>query len=157
MTGQRAASLERLAGELGVDVTFVGLQPKPRVRELLAAASAVVIPSRCVENCPLTAIEAMALGRPVVASRVGGLPDLVRDGEHGLLVDHGAPEALRDALLRLHAEPDLGEEMGRRGRAQAVDRHAAPAHLDAVLEIYAEASAMAYRTPPVALRAKATP
>ena len=155
--GPERESLERLAGELGVDVAFLGLQPKPRVRELLAAAAAVVIPSRCVENCPLTAIEAMALGRPVVGSRVGGLPDLVEHGDQGLLVDPDEPEALRGALLRLDADPDLGEMMGRRGRARAVDRHSAPAHLDAVLGMYAEASARTRRTPPPARMAEATP
>jgi glycosyltransferase involved in cell wall biosynthesis len=153
--GPERESLERLAGELGVDVTFAGLQPKPRVRELLAAAAAVVIPSRCVENCPLTAIEAMALGRPVVASRVGGLPDLVEHGGHGLLVDHDDPEALRAALLELDDDPARAEAMGGRGRVRAVERHSAPAHLEAVLGIYAEAAALRRPAPPATQMAEA--
>jgi glycosyltransferase involved in cell wall biosynthesis len=138
--GPQRAALERLAGELGVRATFTGQLAKSRVRELLGSARAVVVPSRCVENCPLAVIEAMALGRPVVASRVGGIPGLVEDDGEGMLVEHDSPEALRAALLALADDPDGAERMGARGRERAVARHSAAAHLEAVLDVYGEAT-----------------
>jgi glycosyltransferase involved in cell wall biosynthesis len=59
----------------------------------------------------------MAAGRPLVATRVGGLPDVVRDGENGLLVDERDPAALAEAIVNLASEPELRHRMGDSGRA----------------------------------------
>lgn len=75
-----------------------------------------LVPSLCPDSCPTVAMEAMATGRPVVASRIGGLPDLVDDGETGFLIPPGDPEALRRALARLLADPDLRARMGEAAR-----------------------------------------
>jgi glycosyltransferase involved in cell wall biosynthesis len=79
-----------------------------------------VVPSIWPEPCPTVAMEAMASGRPVVASRIGGLPDLIADGETGLLVAPGDPEALRRALARLLSDPPLCGRMGAAGRVRAL-------------------------------------
>jgi glycosyltransferase involved in cell wall biosynthesis len=72
-----------------------------------------LVPSIWAEPFGIVALEAMAAGRPVIASRIGGLADLVADGETGLLVPHGDPAALRQAMARLLADPSLRERMGR--------------------------------------------
>jgi glycosyltransferase involved in cell wall biosynthesis len=61
-------------------------------------------------------MEAMACGKPVVASRVGGIPELVRDGTDGILVESGDVEALADSILRLLKDPALRKRMGKAGR-----------------------------------------
>ncbi|WP_448625440.1 glycosyltransferase family 4 protein [Geodermatophilus sp. URMC 64] len=120
--------------QVGDSTVFAGFQdPAPYV----AAADVVLVPS-LIEPFGLVAAEALLLGRPVVASRVGGLPEIIRDGETGLLVDPDDPRALADAIIRLLSDPALAAELGRAGRADAQARFsmaAYSAHLsDAVLE-----------------------
>lgn len=88
------------------------------VRSLYHAAHAVVIPS-LREGQSLVALEAMACGLPVVASRAGGLPELVRHGETGLLVPPGDPATLAAALAELAGDPERCRRLGAAGRGQA--------------------------------------
>jgi glycosyltransferase involved in cell wall biosynthesis len=89
--------------------------PRAELEPLLAGAAVVAVPSRR-EGFGLVAAEAMAHGKPVVASAVGGLLDLVVDGETGLLVPPGDVEALRAALERLLGDPELRRRLGAAGR-----------------------------------------
>jgi glycosyltransferase involved in cell wall biosynthesis len=81
-------------------------------------------------------IEAMAWGKPVLGSHVGGIPELVRDGLDGLLVPYDDPAALGEAMTRLAADDDLVATMGRSARARVEERFDAPAHYAAVVEAY---------------------
>jgi glycosyltransferase involved in cell wall biosynthesis len=78
-----------------------------------------VVPSRWPDPCPLVALEAMAAGRPLVASAVGGLPDLVLDGTTGILVPPGDASALRASIVKLLAEPGQRARMGQAGRQRS--------------------------------------
>ncbi len=80
------------------------------------------MPSRWAEPFGLVALEAQLAGRPVVASRVGGVPEFVIDGETGLLVPPDDPVALAAALRRLVADPLLARQLTLAARAQAVDK-----------------------------------
>lgn len=109
--GGRQAGLERRAAELGLARKIHFLGNVDALGPVLLAADAVVLASR-EEAQPLSILEAMVRGRPVVASAVGGLPDLIQDGVSGLLVPPGDPEALARALATLHQHPELGEQFG---------------------------------------------
>ncbi len=98
----------------------LGLLPHSELDRLYARAAVVVLPSYR-EGLPLAVIEAMAHGRPVVATTVGGIPELVVDGETGLLVPPGDPQALRSALERLLADPALRRRMGQAGRERIIE------------------------------------
>lgn len=87
-------------------------------------ALAGVVPSIWPDPCPGVAMEAMATGRPVIASRIGGLPDIVADGETGILVPPEDAGALRSAMARLIADPALAARMGAAGRERVRDFHA---------------------------------
>ena len=89
----------------------LGMVPRDELYRLLDRASVVVFPSRR-DGFPVTCAEAMAHGRAVVATAVGGLPDMVVDGETGLLIPPGNPAALRSAIDRLLADPDLRRRLG---------------------------------------------
>jgi glycosyltransferase involved in cell wall biosynthesis len=115
-----------------------GMLSRDELEPLLAGAAIVVVPSRR-EGFGLAAAEAMAHGKPVVASAVGGLPDLVVDGETGLLVPPGDVEALRAALERLLADRDLRRRFGAAGRERAARLLARDTVTDALLDVYREA------------------
>jgi L-malate glycosyltransferase len=104
------------ACRLGDHVRFLGLRGD--VARLLAAADLFLL-SSISEGIPLTLIEAMAAGLPIVATRVGGVPEVVEDGRTGLLTPGGNPQALAESILRLADQPLLRGEMGRLGRARA--------------------------------------
>jgi glycosyltransferase involved in cell wall biosynthesis len=140
--GPLGAELETKARRLRLDARFLGQLDFDSLAAAVHGARAVVLPSRCHENCPLAVLEAMAWGRPVIASRTGGVPELVRDGEEGLLVPPGDKRSLRDAFARLAGAPEEAERMGRRGRERVESRYTPQAHLRAVTEAYALARAV---------------
>jgi sugar transferase (PEP-CTERM/EpsH1 system associated) len=119
--GDEQAAVEALAAELGLadHVRFLGLVRD--VPAVLRRASLFVLSSTS-EGIPVTLLEAMARGLPVVATRVGGIPEVVADGETGLLVPPSDPAALAEALLALASDPARGEAMGRAGR-ERVESH----------------------------------
>lgn len=92
------------------------------VSDLFAEASVVVSPSVLPESFGLVVLEAMAYGRPVIASALGGPRELVVDGETGFLVTPGDDAALADAIERLVTDPDLARRMGEAGRRRAAER-----------------------------------
>ncbi|MFN3476458.1 MAG: glycosyltransferase [Candidatus Methylomirabilales bacterium] len=113
--GPLRGQLEELARELGLeqDVRFLG--SRHDIPELLALMDVAVLPS-LEEGFPNAVLEAMAAGKPVVATRVGGVPEAVIHGETGLLVPPKDPQALADAILALLDDPPRAEEMGKAGR-----------------------------------------
>jgi glycosyltransferase involved in cell wall biosynthesis len=133
--GPDRAELERRANELGIarETLFLGYQED--VAPYYAAFDALVLPSGN-EGTPVSAIEALAAGRPVVATRVGGVPDVVRDGEDGFLVEAGATEDLAERLVRLAEDPGLRERMGAQGRARVLPRYAVDRLVDDVDRLY---------------------
>jgi glycosyltransferase involved in cell wall biosynthesis len=99
--------------DLGGTVSLLGLRSD--VPDVLAALDVVVLSSDR-EGTPLALMEAMGAGKPIVATRVGGVPDLVEDGVHGLLVPPRDPRALADAVARLLRDPRLRSRLGDRAR-----------------------------------------
>jgi glycosyltransferase involved in cell wall biosynthesis len=112
--GPELAALQAQAQRLGVAerVRFLGQRTDPG--DLLAACDVFALPSRA-EGLGVAALEALGAGRPVVASRVGGLAEVVVDGRCGLLVPPEDPMALAAALRRLASEPDLRDRLGAAG------------------------------------------
>jgi len=124
---------DRVPGALGF-VQHTELPP------LYERAAVVAVPSHR-EGFGVACAEAMAHARPVVASAVGGLLDLVVDGETGVLVPPRDVPALREALERLLADPDLRRRLGEAGRARVQERFSWPAVTDATLAAYEDALA----------------
>jgi len=117
--GELRAAVEARAVALGLaqHVVFTGFAEEPL--PWVAAADAALVPSRWTEAFGLVALEALALGTPLVASRVGGLAEIVADGDSGLLVERDDVAAMAAALVRLWREPELRERLRRRGRERA--------------------------------------
>jgi glycosyltransferase involved in cell wall biosynthesis len=138
--GPERARLEELAGRIAPGrVRFHGLLPKAEVLALFRSAAAVAVPSRWWENQPMTVLEALASGTPVVASDLGGLSELIEPGVTGVLVPPDDPEALARALRPFVAGHPAAVAMGRAGR-EAVEAGFSPAlHLARLDAIYQEA------------------
>jgi glycosyltransferase involved in cell wall biosynthesis len=120
--GSERTRLEREAGELGLSgkVHFIGVRDDvPAVLKLMD----VLVLSSLSEGSPNVVLEAMAAGVPVVAMRVGGVPEVVEDGVSGFLVDPGDAPGLSNAVLRLLNDADRAREMGEKGRAIAVENY----------------------------------
>ncbi|MFO0891133.1 MAG: glycosyltransferase [Isosphaeraceae bacterium] len=115
--GPRRGELDLLVRELGVDEIVTLLGETRDVRSVMMRGSIFVLPSRS-EGISLTLLEAMASGLPTVATRVGGSPEIVVEGETGLLVPPADPEALAGALLRLRRDPEAACRMGQAGRSR---------------------------------------
>jgi starch synthase len=111
--------------------------PKPEVIQLLTHATVFACPS-IYEPLGIVNLEAMACGTAVVGSRTGGIPEVVADGETGLLVPPGEPEPLAEALNALLRDPDRAEAMGQAGRKRAVSEFGWPAIAAQTAELYAE-------------------
>jgi glycosyltransferase involved in cell wall biosynthesis len=133
--GPDRETLERRAHELGIarNVLFLGYQDD--VAPFYAAFDALVLPS-ANEGTPVSAIEALAGGRPVVATRVGGVPDVVRDGIDGFLVEPGDVDAVADRLARLAADGELRRQMGKAGRERVLARYSVERLVDEVDGLY---------------------
>jgi glycosyltransferase involved in cell wall biosynthesis len=118
--GPQREQLEVLARELAVDARFLGRRDD--VPELMACADVVAVPSVWHEAFGFTVAEAMRAGRPVVASEIGGIPELIDDGTTGLLFPAGDPAQLRGRLGTLAGSPAMRERLGAAARAEAARR-----------------------------------
>lgn len=117
-TGPEEPALRRLAQELDAEVTFTGHLDKPDLKRVIGEARALVLPSEWYENAPVSILEAYALGRPVIGTRIGGIPELVADGQTGALVEPGNATMLAEALAALASLPSSARAaMGGAGRA----------------------------------------
>jgi glycosyltransferase involved in cell wall biosynthesis len=121
--GPHQASLMQRAAALGLRdrVTFAGPQPHAELPHYYAIADAFVVPSIAHETFSIASCEAMSCQRPVIGTRVGGLPEVVRDGETGYLVPPGDAAALADRIGALLADPALRVRMGAAGRAWTLE------------------------------------
>jgi glycosyltransferase involved in cell wall biosynthesis len=135
--GEERPALEALSRDLGVDgaVTFFGW------RQDLAAVYGdldVVVNASRNEGTPVSLIEALAAGKPVVATRVGGTPDLLGGGEHGLLVPPAEPAALAAAILQTIEESEAALRRARAGREHVLARHSSDRLVRDVDALYRE-------------------
>jgi glycosyltransferase involved in cell wall biosynthesis len=135
--GPDREAVEREAHELGIARNVISVGYQRDVSPYYALFDALVLPS-ANEGTPVVAIEALASGRPVVATRVGGVPDVVTDEEDGYLVGVGDVEAIAAALERLARDPELRRAFGSRGRTGVVPRYRVERLIDDVDSLYRE-------------------
>jgi glycosyltransferase involved in cell wall biosynthesis len=145
--GPSRAALEQLAEARAPGrVRFHGRLAKPELQQLVRRSVATVAPSRWHENQPMTVLESFGAGVPVVASDLGGLPELVRDGLDGLVVPPERPDALAEALDRIVADPEGALRMGARARQRIVSDFTPQRHLERLATVYDVAAGRHQRT-----------
>ena len=123
--GPERDDAEVLAERLGVGdcIEFVGKQPQSQIKDYLSVADLLLLPSQ-TESFGLAALEAMACEVPVIATRVGGLPEVVEDGECGYLFAVGDVQGMAETAIEILSDESLRERLGRRGREIAISRFA---------------------------------
>ncbi len=137
LAGRIDRSLEkRLHQLLPRNAQYLGMKQGKELRRLLSNALAIVLPSLCYENQPFSILEAFANSKPVIASNLGGMTELVKDEERGLLVPPGDTQALADAMKWLVAHKREAKEMGRNGYQYAREVHSPESHYKELMEIY---------------------
>jgi glycosyltransferase involved in cell wall biosynthesis len=133
--GPDRQATEQLAHDLGIVDRCLFLGYQDDVAPFYAAFDALILPS-ANEGTPVSAIEALAAARPVVATGVGGVPDVIRDGVDGFLVEPGDVDGLADRLGRLAADRELAKRMGEAGRTRVLERYSVGRLIADVDELY---------------------
>lgn len=133
---------ERLAREYP-EAHFTGYRAGDELRQLVCECAFVVVPSQWYENCSMTVLESMAMGKPVIASRIGGLPEQVDHGTTGFLFDSGDAHELKKYMQFLVGSADLRNTMGKAARAKVEREYSLESHCAHLLEIYEELLARA--------------
>jgi glycosyltransferase involved in cell wall biosynthesis len=118
------------------NVRFLGYLSGAQFRKEIRDAMLVVLPSESPENNPLAVLEAFALGKPVLASRLGGIPELVKDGVTGMTFCARNVDDLREKISQLAASPELLIGMGRNARVLVESRFSPSAYYEGLMEIY---------------------
>lgn len=117
-------------------VQFMGFRSGEELKQLFLNARFLVIPSECYENCPMVVLEAFSAGKPVIGSKIGGIPELIEHGTDGLLFEPGDAQALAEAMAALWKDPSTASEMGRQGRAKVEERFSIDKYMQSLIGIY---------------------
>lgn len=135
--GPEREKLERTVAERAIrGVRFLGLVSREKVADLASRARCLLLPSIWYENFPFAVMEAFALGKPILASRIGAIPELVDEGRNGLLFSPGDAQDLAEKLETLLADKKLALRLGRAGRAKAEREWSPEAHYGRVETVY---------------------
>jgi len=137
--GPDRGKLENLAAPIRSGrVEFIGQQTSESVIRLLRGCLALVLPSTCLENLPYSIMEAMSAGKPVIGSRIGGIPELIDHERNGLLFEPGNSDQLADCLKRLMSDSESARRMGKAGREKTLRLYSAEKHYEAIMDLYSE-------------------
>jgi glycosyltransferase involved in cell wall biosynthesis len=133
--GELREELERRASN-GNGVSFSGFLSKERLAKVWRGAAFTVVPSVWYENFPYAILESFAFGKPVIASRIGGMPELVKDGETGLLVEPGNSEELAEKISYLISKPEEVWRMGQMARRTLEEQYSVEKHYESIMSLY---------------------
>ncbi len=124
--------------KLQKNIEFIGYKSGKELHDLIRGSKFVVLPSIWYENYPMSLLEASALGKPMIGSRLGGIQEIIKDNESGFLTKPGDPKDLREKMQRLWGNRSLCEQMGQRARETVLERNAPDKHYERLMEIYRE-------------------
>jgi glycosyltransferase involved in cell wall biosynthesis len=135
--GPLGEALRARAADMGLDnVEFLGYVTGDELCAAFSGALCVIVPSECLENSPITVFESFAYGKPVIGASIGGIPELVVEGETGLLFRPGDAAGLAEKVEQLAADRRRAGRMGRAGRARLEHDHSPRLHCDRILDVY---------------------
>jgi len=119
-----------------VNVKFLGHIKGERLKTAVRNSQFAILPSEWYENCPYSILEAFALGKPVIGSDIGGIPELIEDGIDGLLFEPGNSEELSEKITYLIGRPGLRERMGRNARKKVEEKYNPEVYYQRLMGVY---------------------
>ena len=135
--GPEEAALRQLAFELDADIVFAGHMAKPELKQLIGESRALVLASEWYENAPISVLEAYALGRPVIGTRIGGIPELIVHNKTGVLVAPGNVGMLAEALASMAKLPRTARNrLGAAGRDWVLREFSPEKYRDRTMALY---------------------
>jgi len=135
--GELRNRLEEYVSEKGIaNIEFSGYLGEERLKSVIRNSMFAVVPSEWYENCPYSVLEAFALGKPVIGSDIGGIPELIDDGINGLLFETGNSQELSEKIAYLTSRPRLREQMGRNARKKVEEEYNPELYYERLMEIY---------------------
>ena len=135
--GPEEAALRQLAFELDADIVFAGHMAKPELKQLIGESRALVLASEWYENAPISVLEAYALGRPVIGTRIGGIPELIVHNKTGVLVAPGNVSMLAEALASMaKLPPTARNRLGAAGRDWVLREFSPEKYRDRTMALY---------------------
>jgi glycosyltransferase involved in cell wall biosynthesis len=137
--GPLEEELKILAASLDANVEFLGYQAGEALHKVISNARAVVLPSECYENAPICIMESYALGRPVIGAKIGGIPELIREGETGVTFEPGNIESLKNALIKFkNMTDDAVIEMGKTARQWVENEYTVEKYSERLQNLYSK-------------------
>ncbi len=115
---------------------FLGYKSGDELNNLIAKTAFVVVPSEWYENCSMVVLEAMAFGKPIIGSRIGGIPEQIEDGKTGFLFEMGNKKELAEKMVTLSGDSELRMAMGKAARAKLKREYSLQQHCAKLLQIY---------------------
>ncbi len=135
--GELRNKLEECVSEKNIaNIEFSGYMDEERLKSVIRDSMFVVVPSEWYENCPHSVLEAFALGKPVIGSDIGGIPELIEDGIDGLLFEPGNSEELSEKIAYLISRPRLRKQMGRNARKKVEEEYNPELYYERLMKIY---------------------
>lgn len=135
--GPQEEELKVLAASLGANVTFLGFRSGAALHQIISNARAVVLPSEWYENAPMSVMESYALGKPVIGANIGGIPELIREGETGITFESGNVESLIISLIRFKRMNNSAvAEMGKAARQWVEADYTIEKYAERLLSLY---------------------
>lgn len=138
-TGELEQDLKEMALSKGLNVHFCGFKSGDDLKDLVRKARVVVLPSICYENNPMVVLESFAMGTPVVGSDIGGIPELIQNGENGFLFGVGNSRELGEKIKRVfELDRRLFKDMGKRGRHFVEEHFCRETHYKLLSDLYTQ-------------------
>lgn len=120
------------------NVEFLGYKKGDELKRIISKSAFVVLPSELYENCSMAVLEAMSMGKPVIGSRIGGIPEQIEDKKNGLLFEMGNVDELADKMMILAMDVELRQQMGKFARIKAEKEFSIECHCNKLMKIYNE-------------------
>ncbi|MBW1678996.1 MAG: glycosyltransferase family 4 protein [Deltaproteobacteria bacterium] len=135
--GKSRKELERFTHREGAEnIKWLGYKGGEELKSIIKDAMFVALPSECYENCPMSLLEAYALGKPVIGSNIGGIPEIVEDGITGFLFEPGNPEELAEKINHLIFHPRLIGKLGKNSRERVEREYSPETHYQKIINVY---------------------
>ena len=120
------------------NIEILGYKKGDELHDIIRKAKFVVLPPIWYENYPISLIEAAALGKPMIGTKIGGVPEIIEDGINGYLAHSNDSEDLRKKMLLLWTNSNICEKMGKRARKIVEKNNSPESHYEKIMEVYSK-------------------